>query len=887
MKVLRHVAGATFITVAFTASQFVRAQIPPSITTQPQSQTVAFESDVVFTVNTTGTGPLTYQWCNQAGNLADYDNMAGTQTPSFNLVGVGQQNAGSYYVIITNAAGSVTSSVVSLTVNSRVVLQDSFENGLGQWTPLMDALPLVIDGTENHTTNGAFSAMITNTAQGIYSRLNPRESGRVRMTFWLYDNGNAQSAYGELRGYTGASGYARYVPPKGLRQCLAIGINTLDFGTKSKGDFVDETPDPTKYQARVMSGPNSGWFNLNGTGAPSRSPGWHEFQIDRYRSSATVNSNIDDVDFYVNGVLAQEVLNIKTADLDTVTIGSTGLGESNQWPIVSTTAWFDDVMVEAFEKSYDYQTLGSNGPIPELMQLRETGTNAAVVNVSPTTVNELTGASTNNGLGFWAVTNSEVYAQGVRGYLDYVVAAPADNAYRVEIEGHEKDYKWPQVDIRLDISFDGIWVGRFVLPYGASSNGLVHFFTPYILAGSHTVEIYWDNAQPHCSLAIDAVRLQSLTGGSMFQGMHMWVANRLRAQNGMDSPPSASLVSPVCLEGRGGYFSMMNLVAGTNYPLSPITVHPGAGSRWYANVPLSPGNGTIMQVSYQNGGLTETNEIVWQVMNLLDASNVVIRQGDSLLLDAFPEGATNGEVAIEVGDQTPISSDASIPVPYQFTAAGTYTVTGLYGPTGASGSIIVTVMAASFSGPLPVRLATWSSLWTYWDCTNLPPGVVVDSDPLLEFSEVSAADRQQWLTNAPPLGTNERVFRVQTRSTAPKHVLARLGTNGPILADTTILGFRLFAPPISSFRVVANQDDGSQIIEATFIQSPIVAGVSVNLQVAKAGLTFDDGTLMRTLTQTNFDELGICRVNLIRAAGVQGSACMVLNVHRDAEGGNE
>ena len=65
---------------------------------------------------------------------------------------------------------------------------------------------------------------------------------------------------------------------------------------------------------------------------------------------------------------------------------------------------------------------------------------------------------------------------------------------------------------------------------------------------------------------------------------------------------------------------MMSVLAGPDYPLLPIAVQPGAGNRWYANVPLSPDAPTIIETSHQNGGLKETNEIVWQVTDLLAAT---------------------------------------------------------------------------------------------------------------------------------------------------------------------------------------------------------------------------------------------------------------------------
>jgi len=886
MKVLYYFSQAILWTAILTASQHVQAQIPPSITTQPQSQTADFSSDVTFTVAATGTEPLSYQWCNSSGNLGDYDNLAGSQTPVLYLVGVGQQNAQKYYVVVSNAGGSVTSSLVSLTVGPKVDLQDNFENGLGQWTPMMDGEVLGIDNSQNRTANSRRSAMITNSAQKMYAGLNPKLRSKTRLTVWIYDAGGPQMAYAELRGYSGVyAGYAKYIPNKGLRQCFAAGIYTSDFGTNNKGTLAGETLDPTRYQGKVSKGTNSGWFNLNATEAPKRSIGWHKFQIER--SAFRTN-----VSFYIDGILAREIRNINAADLDTVSIGSTGMGENNQWPITSTTAWFDDVMVESFEKSYEYQNLASNSSIPELMQLRETGTNASDVKVSPTTVCELTGAATNSGVGAWVTTNAEIQGEGVRGYLEYTINAPADNAYRIEVEGREKDFKWPQVEIKLAIWLDGEQVAHVLLPYGPSSNGLASCFTPFIKAGVHTLGIYWDNVRPRCELALDAIRLQSLAGEASINGMQSWVANRLLAQSGMDSPSSASLVSPVCLEGRGLYLSMMTLLSGTNYPLSSVAIQHGAGNRWYANVPLSPNNGTRVEVSYQNGGMKETNDLEWQITNLLNATNAVIRVGDSLLFTAHPEGATAGTVSILVHGQATLNTDASTPVPYQFTAAGNYTVTGSYEPTGASASINVTVVNASFSGSFPVRLLNMRfippKLDTYWDCTNLPLGVVLDRDPRLPiFQQMSASARAARLPNAPPLGPNGRELRVRADAPEPRYVLARLGNNGPILASAALLGFQFTGPPWSSFRVLSTQADGSQLIEATFVLSPVVPGFSVDLSTETAGVTFGDGTVAKTLATSNFDQLGVCRVNFIRAAGVNASACMVRDFHAEADGGGQ
>jgi uncharacterized lipoprotein YddW (UPF0748 family) len=85
--------------------------VPPAITTQPQSLSVTVGSNATFTVTATGTLPLSYQWqFNSTGIL-------GATGSSFTRSPAQTNDAGLYAVVVTNVAGSVTSSNASLTVN--------------------------------------------------------------------------------------------------------------------------------------------------------------------------------------------------------------------------------------------------------------------------------------------------------------------------------------------------------------------------------------------------------------------------------------------------------------------------------------------------------------------------------------------------------------------------------------------------------------------------------------------------------------------------------------------------------------------------------------------------------------------------------------------------
>jgi hypothetical protein len=107
--------GAGNVYVADTNNHTVRKGIVvalPQITAQPQSQTVTAGANVTFTVQATGLPAPTYQWYNTGVMIG------GATSATLTLSNVQVTNSGSYYVVVTNVAGSVTSNAATLTVNA-------------------------------------------------------------------------------------------------------------------------------------------------------------------------------------------------------------------------------------------------------------------------------------------------------------------------------------------------------------------------------------------------------------------------------------------------------------------------------------------------------------------------------------------------------------------------------------------------------------------------------------------------------------------------------------------------------------------------------------------------------------------------------------------------
>ncbi len=85
---------------------------PPTLSVQPTSQTVCAGGSVTFSVKAAGTAPLSYQWQKDGAAIS------GATGASYTIPAVAAAHAGSYRVVVSNKAGSVTSTPVTLTVNA-------------------------------------------------------------------------------------------------------------------------------------------------------------------------------------------------------------------------------------------------------------------------------------------------------------------------------------------------------------------------------------------------------------------------------------------------------------------------------------------------------------------------------------------------------------------------------------------------------------------------------------------------------------------------------------------------------------------------------------------------------------------------------------------------
>lgn len=162
--------------------------IPPSISAQPNSQTVVQGQSANFNVVATGTAPFNYQWKKNGTNIL------GANSASYSINITNASNSGQYTVTISNSSGSVTSNAAELIVQIPVSITSQpvpingevggsasfsvFVNGTSpftyQWRK--NGNPISGANTANYTINniqtidlGNYSVVVSNPVNSVTS----------------------------------------------------------------------------------------------------------------------------------------------------------------------------------------------------------------------------------------------------------------------------------------------------------------------------------------------------------------------------------------------------------------------------------------------------------------------------------------------------------------------------------------------------------------------------------------------------------------------------------------------------------------------------------------------------------------------------------------------
>jgi hypothetical protein len=153
-------------------------EIAPQITLDPVSQTVTAGTTVQFMAGASGSAPLSFQWYKGPDPLSDDLHVSGAHALTLTLNFVTAADAGNYTFVATNGAGTATSTIATLTVNSPLVAphidtqplpQSVPEGGTATFTVAASGTPTLSYQWRKNTVplsdggpiNGATSATLT------------------------------------------------------------------------------------------------------------------------------------------------------------------------------------------------------------------------------------------------------------------------------------------------------------------------------------------------------------------------------------------------------------------------------------------------------------------------------------------------------------------------------------------------------------------------------------------------------------------------------------------------------------------------------------------------------------------------------------------------------
>jgi hypothetical protein len=153
---------------------------PPTITGQPQSQTVLQGANVTFTVSASSRWPLSYQWYYNGTSIN------GARSPSYSISSVQKGNSGKYYCAVSNSGGTVNSSQAALNV---------------QYPPVITTQPVnqTVPGNSKAALTVGVDANPSATYQWLFNGTNLTDGGRIsgsqsnKLTLTDFQKGDAGS----------------------------------------------------------------------------------------------------------------------------------------------------------------------------------------------------------------------------------------------------------------------------------------------------------------------------------------------------------------------------------------------------------------------------------------------------------------------------------------------------------------------------------------------------------------------------------------------------------------------------------------------------------------------------------------------------------------------
>lgn len=244
--------------------------VPALITTQPAGTNIAAGATNVFKVTPKSNLPFTCQWHFNGTNLNDSGRFSGATTTNLTLSGALLSDAGSYSAVISNSAGSVTSSNAILTVQPFLLITAPTNQYAVAGLPA--SLSVAVQNFGQISYQWQFNGTNLNDGGNISgSTANTLQLQPASVSDW----GTYTVTVSNAVGVTNLSALLVVVPPT-APNCVVTNLQSFSYSTSWEPNQLDRGPDGVIYGTTVLGGayhgqvvdPGNGTFfrvDTNGT----------------------------------------------------------------------------------------------------------------------------------------------------------------------------------------------------------------------------------------------------------------------------------------------------------------------------------------------------------------------------------------------------------------------------------------------------------------------------------------------------------------------------------------------------------------------------------------------------------------------------------------------
>ena len=510
--------------------------------------------------------------------------------------------------------------------------------------------------------------------------------------------------------------------------------------------------------------------------------------------------------------------------------------------------------------------------IPDAEEVKLNGNNVNLDNVFFELRNEINGADYINSVGTWENVNNMAHSQERRGSLTYNAIATNAGIYKLEFllssaytTGNDNPF---------DIYIDGQHIASSIQQLTTETKSF-SILTPYLQPGTHSVTIHWDNHRLTEDLLVKKLKLYCIGNSESApakdgSATEQTVAEKIVAKRNQVVSSVYSRVSPFCLTGSSEFPGLTKVNA------ESAIVY--AENKWMKNIDLNEVSSIDATVSFENGAITKTTAITWQVTDIVAESGktLTIRKGDSLLLTANADSATSW---IATSEGINLSGEAGKNQAYKFDTVGKYTISGnclnAAGESIKTGSLTVNVVDYQFKRDDVICIVNYGR---EWNINVLPKEVSIKTDSRYKAVFVDTST------------SSTSYLKIFVDDNKERYNYAVIDTDGKenIIAVQKIQGMEVFSSNFTGIRQVVSTDDliigdDMKVYNMQIIASPVRPDIEFRLSIFVAGVTFADGTVNKSIKSVDFNSNGMCSVDFIRPNEVSTSICHRMKAYQNNE----